>query len=241
MKKIFAFLASIGLFITSMVRAESCKPLVIVLMGPPGAGKGTHAVELSKKLNIPHISTGDLFRENLKNNTPLGKKANAFIEKGQLVPDELVIDMLFDRISKSDCSKGYILDGFPRTIKQAQELDSKLNKKVKLVAVNLDINDQPLVERITGRIVCKSCGTPFHKKYLPPQKSNICDNCQGELSQRKDDTEEVVKERLKIYHEQSQPVIDFYTAKNNVLYQVNADTSKENVFKNLVETLDHIK
>lgn len=237
MKKLFAFIASIGVFITGIVRAEATKPSVIILLGPPGAGKGTHAVELSKTLKLPHISTGDLFRENLNNKTSLGEKAKSYMEKGLLVPDDLVLDMLFDRISQKDCTKGYILDGFPRTLEQAKAFDARLDKKTKVITVNLDIDDEPLVERITGRIVCKNCGTPFHTKYLPPKKTGICDNCQGELYQRKDDTEEVVKERLKVYHTQTQPLIAYYKNKSGGFYEVKADESKETVFKNLVNTI----
>jgi adenylate kinase len=239
MKKFLAFIASIGMFITGMVRAENSKPLVIILLGPPGAGKGTHAVELSRKLNIPHISTGDLFRENLSNKTDLGLKAKSFMEKGQLVPDEIVNEMLNDRISKNDCKNGYILDGYPRTLEQAKSLE-KVVSKTKIVAINLNINDKPLVERITGRLMCKNCGSPFHKKFLPPKKEGICDYCQGELYQRKDDTEEVVKERLKVYHEQTQPLINYYKEKGNVLYEVNAAESKEVVFNSLVNTIKKI-
>lgn len=238
MKKILAFLASIGIFITGIVRADPPKPLVVVLLGPPGAGKGTHAVELSKKLSLPHISTGDLFRENLKNKTSLGEKAKGYMDKGLLVPDQIVLDMLFDRISQKDCASGYILDGFPRTIEQAKAFDEKIDKKAKAITINLDIEDKPLVERITGRVVCKSCGTPFHTKFLPPKKSGICDNCQGELYQRKDDTEEVVKERLKVYHDQTQPLIAFYKAKASGFFEVNADEGKDSVFKNLVDTIE---
>jgi adenylate kinase len=238
MKKFLAFIASIGIFITGIVRADAPKPLVVVLLGPPGAGKGTHAVELSKTLKLPHISTGDLFRENLKNKTSLGEKAKTYMEKGLLVPDELVLDMLFDRISQKDCSAGYILDGFPRTIEQAKAFDERLDKKTKAITVNLDIDDSPLIERITGRIVCKNCGAPFHTKYLPPKKAGVCDNCQGELTQRKDDTEEVVKERLKVYHTQTQPLIAFYKAKKSGFCEVKADEGKETVFKNLVDAIE---
>ena len=241
MKKILAFIASIGIFITGIVRAEPPKPMVVILLGPPGAGKGTHAVELSKTFKLPHISTGDLFRENINNKTSLGEKAKTYIEKGQLVPDELVLEMLFDRISKNDCASGYILDGFPRTLEQAKAFEERQDKNIKALTINLDIDDKPLVERITGRIVCKNCGTPFHTKFLPPKKAGVCDNCQGELYQRKDDTEEVVKERLKVYHDQTQPLIAFYKSKASGFSEVKADDTKETVFNNLVDTIRKTK
>lgn len=241
MKKLLAFIASIGVFITGIVKADTPKPTVVVLLGPPGAGKGTHAVELSKALNLPHISTGDLFRENLNKNTLLGQKAKSYMDKGALVPDELVLDMLFNRISDKDCNNGYILDGFPRTLEQAQSFDKKINTSAKMLVVNLAIDDQPLVERITGRIVCKNCGAPFHKKYLPPKTEGICDNCKGELYQRKDDTEAVVKERLVVYHTQTQPLIEYYKTKKSNLIDINANDNKEKVFENLLNTINKSK
>ena len=238
MKKILAIITSIGIFITGFVRAETPKPLVLVLLGPPGAGKGTYAVSLSKTLKLPHISTGDLFRDNLNKNTPLGKKAKSYMEKGELVPDDLVIDMLFDRIANKDCMKGYILDGFPRTIYQAESYDKRLNNKAKIIVIDLDIEDAPLIKRITGRIVCKECGSPFHKEFSPPKEPNKCDNCSGELYQRKDDTEKVVNERLKVYHKQTQPIIDFYKNKGNIIYKINAKGNKDVIFQNIMKSIN---
>lgn len=241
MKKLVTYLTSIGVFFTSLLKAEAPKQLVIILLGPPGAGKGTHAVELSKKLNLPHISTGDLFRENLSKNTSLGMKVKNIMNEGKLVPDELVVDMLFERISKDDCKKGYILDGYPRTLEQAKILDEKLKNRAEILAINIAIDDKPLIERITGRLVCKNCGVPYHKTFLPPKKENVCDNCQGELYQRKDDTEEVVKERLTVYHKQTEPVISYYKGKDKILYEVNGFEPKENVFNNLLSIIQKVK
>jgi len=246
MKRIFIiFLPLIVLFsyflIKTYFKADDMekveKPFVVILLGPPGAGKGTHAVELSKKLGLPHISTGDLFRENLKNNTQLGQKAKAYMEKGNLVPDDVVLDMLFARVSKEDCKKGYILDGFPRTIAQAKALKGKL-KDVDYIAINLQVEDEKLIERITNRIMCRSCGTPFHKIFLPPKEEGKCDKCGGELYQRDDDTEAVVKERLKVYHDQTEPLIEYYANEEKVLSNVDSRGAKDIVFNNLMDIID---
>lgn len=241
MKKLLTYLTSIGVFFTSLLKAEAAKPIVIILLGPPGAGKGTHAIELSKKLDLPHISTGDLFRENLSKNTSLGMKVKNIMNEGKLVPDDIVLDMLFERLAKDDCKKGYILDGFPRTLEQAQALDQKLKNSADLITINIAIEDSPLIERITGRLVCKNCGVPYHKTFLPPKKENVCDNCQGELYQRKDDTEDVVKERLSVYHKQTTPVLAYYKNKDKNFYEVNGFDSKEIVFKSLLNTIQQAK
>ena len=243
MKFLLTILTFIGVCLTGL-NAETpntSKPLVIIMMGPPGAGKGTQAMELAKKMHIPHISTGDLFRENLSQKTELGKKAKTFIDKGELVPDETVIGMLFDRINKPDCKKGFILDGFPRTVEQAKELDAKMGDRFKVVTLNLKIEDSPLIQRITGRLVCKDCGSLFHKKFLPPKVAGLCDKCKGPLYQRTDDTETVVKERLSVYHRQTEPLIGYYAKKANLLYQVNSNQDKEVVLKQLVETVEKIR
>ncbi len=214
-------------------------PVVIILLGPPGAGKGTHAQPLSKTLSIPHISTGDLFREHLKKETPLGKKAKGFIDQGKLVPDNLVLDMLFSRLSQDDCKKGYILDGFPRTLPQAQALQKKLPKEGKVLALHFAVPDAILIERIIGRLVCKQCGATFHKKNYPPKKKDTCDQCQGSLYVRSDDNEVAVKERLKIYHESAKPLLDFYNKKNS-LYEVNSEKGKQEVFEDVLQTIDAV-
>lgn len=192
----------------SMVHEED--PTVLIMLGPPGAGKGTQAVRLSEELKIPQISTGDLFRENLKNNTPIGEQARTYMNAGKLVPDELVLDMLFDRISKPDCRIGYILDGFPRTLPQAEALRERLGKKANPLALSLEVPDHVIVERLSGRIVCESCGAPYHKTANPPKSPGICDRCGGNLIQRKDDREEIVRERLEIYHKQTAPLKGYY-------------------------------
>jgi adenylate kinase len=181
----------------AMGRSEN-RPLVILLMGPPGSGKGTHAGPLSQHLNLPHISTGDLFREHIRTQTPLGQKAKSYMNKGNLVPDELVLDMLFERVAKPDCQQGYILDGFPRTLGQAKILDERLKKVARVVALNFKLSDPAIVERVCGRIACKDCGRPFHKKFDPPQEEMICDACHGPLYQRDDDKEEIICKRLQV-------------------------------------------
>jgi adenylate kinase len=211
------------------------------MMGPPGAGKGTQAVELAQKIKLPHISTGDLFREHLSQKTALGQKAKAFIDKGELVPDDLVINMLFERIAKADCKEGFILDGFPRTIEQAKALESKMQGRFRVITLNLQIADHPLVQRITGRLMCKKCGAPYHKKFLPPKVANTCDLCKGPLYQRADDTEAIVKERLSVYHKQTEPVISYFEKKPGSLYQINSDQEKEAVLKELLKTVEKIR
>lgn len=234
-KIFFSILAISGLFIGFTMKGFTEEKQAVILLGPPGAGKGTHAVELSKKIALPHISTGDIFRENVRNGTELGKKAKEFIDKGLLVPDAIVVDMLLKRISEKDCDKGYILDGFPRTIAQAEALDTFLTKnKVPTKVVDLEIADKLLVDRITGRLMCKSCGAPYHKTFVKPKVEGICDKCGGSLYQRADDTEAVVKERIAIYHKDSAPLIDFYK-KKGLLKAVDGSKDKEKVFAELVD------
>lgn len=219
---------------------ETNQKTIVILLGPPGSGKGTQAVRLSKELNIPHISTGDLFRENIKNNTDLGKKAKSFMDAGKLVPDELTLELLMDRVARPDCARGYLLDGFPRTIPQAEALDKYLSEKEKgarIVALNLQVPDEVIVGRIAGRLMCKNCPNIQHKETSPPAKEGVCDKCGGELYQRSDDKPEVVAQRLKAYHEQTQPLEEYY-AKKGLLTNVNGEQHPDQVFADLMKTLN---
>ena len=184
----------------------------IIMLGAPGAGKGTMASRLSERFGLPHISTGDIFRENIKNGTELGKKAKSYMDQGLLVPDELTCELVTDRIGQDDCKKGFILDGFPRTINQAEALTDALGKKGQQIdyAVNVIVSDEKIVSRMSGRRVCPKCGASYHLVTLPPKAEGICDKCGSELTQRADDDAETVKKRLNIYHEQTEPLIAYY-------------------------------
>lgn len=184
----------------------------IIMLGAPGAGKGTIASQMKERYNLPHISTGDIFRENIKNNTKLGMMAKTYIDKGAFVPDDVTTNITVDRISQEDCKNGFILDGFPRNFAQAKGLDEameKLGKKIDLVIL-VDATDKQITERLTGRRVCENCGEVYHIVNLPPKVEGVCDKCNGKLIHRKDDTEEVIADRLKTYHELTQPLIDYY-------------------------------
>ena len=185
-------------------------PLIIILLGPPGSGKGTQAKRLSKEFNIPQISTGDLFREHMAAVTPIGLEAKEFMSKGQLVPDEIVLGMLFDRIAKEDCSKGYLLDGFPRTVAQADQLFARRKDAGVILAISLEVPDEVIVKRAAGRVVCRQCGAIYHRENAPPKNGTICDLCGGEVYRRADDEEKVVRERLRVYHELTQPLIHYF-------------------------------
>ena len=188
----------------------------IVLLGPPGAGKGTQAKSISNKYSIPHISTGDIFRKNISENTPLGIEAKSYIDKGLLVPDEVTINMVNDRLSMDDCKNGYLLDGFPRTVEQAEALDKFLSERGEKLdtALLIEVPSNFIVERMTGRRVCPSCGASYHVKFNPPVVEGKCDVCGSDLIQRKDDTMEIVQDRLNVYEAQKQPLIDLYRNKN---------------------------
>ena len=211
----------------------------LVLLGPPGAGKGTQASAIISKYSIPHISTGDIFRENIKKGTDLGKQVEAYMNKGLLVPDELVVSIVKDRLTKEDCKEGFLLDGFPRTVNQAEALDEELkNMNLKLdKVINIQVGKDILIERAIGRRICKNCGATFHIKFNPPKEENVCDKCGGELHQRYDDTVETVEKRIEVYHEQTKPLIDYYDKKGLLL---NVDGSKpvEEVFNEIIASLE---
>ena len=210
----------------------------IIMLGAPGAGKGTQAKMIAEKYGLPHISTGDIFRANIKNATELGKEAKEYMDKGLLVPDELTVRLLLDRVAKDDCRNGYVLDGFPRTIPQAEVLDEELSKLGEKVdyAVNVDVPDENIVNRMSGRRACLSCGATYHVVSIPPKKEGICDVCGSELVLRDDDKPETVQKRLKVYHEQTQPLIDFYE-KKGVLRSVDGTLPMEEVFTAITEIL----
>ena len=210
----------------------------IIMLGAPGAGKGTQAKRIAEKYNIPHVSTGDIFRANIKNGTELGKEAKKYMDAGALVPDELTVRILLDRVSQEDCRDGYVLDGFPRTIPQAQVLDEELGKLGESIdhAINVDVPDEAIVARMSGRRACPACGATYHIVNIPPKKEGICDACGGELILRDDDKPETVQKRLDVYHEQTQPLEDFYRNKG-VLKNVDGTRSMEEIFEEIVSIL----
>ena len=210
----------------------------IIMLGAPGAGKGTQAKKIAAKYSIPHVSTGDIFRANIKNGTELGMKAKSFMDAGGRGPDEITIGMLLDRIHEADCVNGYVLDGFPRTIPQAEALDAALTAKGEAVdfAINVEVPDENIINRMSGRRACVGCGATYHIKYNPTKVEGICDVCGEKLILRDDDKPETVKNRLSVYHEQTQPLIDFY-AKKNVLAEVDGTKDMEEVFEDIVKIL----
>ncbi len=205
----------------------------LVLLGAPGAGKGTQASNLAEMLQVPHISTGDIFRANMRENTPLGVKAKSYMDQGLLVPDELTVDLVMDRLAQEDCRNGYILDGFPRTIAQADALAAKETLDA---AVNIDVEDSAIIDRMGGRRVCPACGESYHVKYNPPKKEGVCDKCGQALIVRKDDVPETVQKRLEVYHEQTAPLISYYE-KQGKLITVNGAQAPSQVTASIMEAL----
>ena len=211
----------------------------IIMLGAPGAGKGTQAKMIAKEYGIPHISTGDIFRANIKEGTELGKEAKTYMDAGQLVPDELTVKILLDRVAKDDCKDGYVLDGFPRTIPQAEVLEdalTKLGDKIDF-AIDVDVPDENIVRRMGGRRACVTCGATYHIEHIPPKTEGVCDACGSELILRDDDKPETVSNRLKVYHDQTQPLIDFYT-KKGVLKSVDGTIDMMDVFASIKAILD---
>lgn len=210
----------------------------IIMLGAPGAGKGTQAKMIAEKYGVPHVSTGDIFRANIKNGTELGMEAKKYMDQGLLVPDELTVKILLDRVANEDCKNGYVLDGFPRTIPQAEVLDKALTELGDQIdyAINVDVPDENIVRRMGGRRACLSCGATYHIEHVPPKKEGICDTCGQELVLRDDDKPETVKNRLNVYHEQTQPLIDFYS-KKGVLKTVDGTVDMKDVFEAIVALL----
>ncbi len=209
-----------------------------ILLGPPGAGKGTQADTIVKEFSIPHISTGDIFRKNIKEGTVLGKKAKEYMDQGLLVPDELTVELVKDRLLDEDCKNGFLLDGFPRTIFQADALEDALkdmNQSLDYV-VNIEVRKELLIERAVGRRVCKDCGQTYHMTFNKPTVEGVCDNCKGELLQRKDDTEETVTKRINVYQEQTEPLIEYYTNKG-IIVNIDGEKPIAEVGKNIVAKL----
>lgn len=205
-------------------------PTYVILMGPPASGKGTQAERLQKTLGLPHVASGDLFRYNLKNETALGMKAKTYMDKGELVPDDITIAMVLDRLSRDDCEKGALLDGFPRTLAQAEALDDALaaeGNRINLV-LNIQVPEEELIARVTGRRLCRSCGASYHIKFMPPKDPGVCDKCGGELYQRDDDTEETARRRLEVYAAQTKPLIAYYDNQGG-LVNIDGDRSVDAV------------
>ncbi len=210
----------------------------IIMLGAPGAGKGTQAKMIAEKYGIPHISTGDIFRSNIKDGTELGMEAKKYMDQGLLVPDELTVKILLDRVARADCRNGYVLDGFPRTIPQAEVLDQALEKIGDQIdfAVNVSVPDENIVKRMSGRRACVGCGATYHIEHIPPKKEGICDTCGMELTLREDDKPETVQNRLNVYHSQTQPLIEFYQ-KKGILQTVDGTVDMKAVFDAIVAIL----
>ena len=214
----------------------------LIILGAPGAGKGTQAESITGKYGIPHISTGDIFRENIKAHTALGKEAKGYIDAGNLVPDELTVRIVEDRLKEPDCENGFILDGFPRTIGQAESLDRTMvadGKKI-TAAINIDVKDEAIIERLSGRRVCKNCGESCHVIFAPPAVEGVCDKCGGELHQREDDVPEVIKSRLAVYHSQTEPLIGYYRQKG-IFHAIKGREEISDTTKDMFLVLERLK
>jgi len=216
--------------------------MFFILLGAPGAGKGTQADIIVKEMSLPHVASGDLFRHALKNGTDLGKQAESYMKAGKLVPDEITIKMILERIAKDDCKSGCVFDGFPRTLEQARALDVALEKQGKAIekAIYIEVPESVLLDRLTGRWVCRTCQAPFHQKNQPPKKEGVCDKCEGELYQRADDKEETIKERLKVYFAQTMPLLEYYDKKGR-LFRCNGNQHRNEVGKDIVKFLKGLK
>ena len=210
----------------------------LILLGAPGAGKGTQAKMIAEKFGIPHISTGDIFRANIQKGTELGAEAKKYMDQGLLVPDELTVKILLDRVAQDDCGKGYVLDGFPRTIPQAKVLDEALEKLGEKIdyAVDVDVADEHIVKRMSGRRACLKCGATYHVEHIPPRQEGVCDSCGSDLVLRDDDKPETVMNRLKVYHDQTQPLIEYYGQKG-ILRKVDGTMEMQDVFHAIVDLL----
>ena len=206
---------------------------VLILLGPPGAGKGTQANRLAEERSLPHVSTGDLFRENLAQETDIGRRAKTYMNAGKLVPDEIVLEMLFERVARPDCAQGYVLDGFPRTMPQAEALQARLPESEDVRAISLEVPDEVVTRRLCGRLTCSQCGHMYHVDFQPPRAAGVCDECGGELVRRPDDEPEVIRERLSVYSAETAPLIDFY-AGLGLLHRVDGDQKPSDVFDAIV-------
>ncbi|HHT87586.1 MAG TPA: adenylate kinase [Clostridiales bacterium] len=211
----------------------------VILLGAPGAGKGTQAKRIAADYDIPHISTGDIFRENIKNNTQLGLRAKEYMDQGLLVPDELVLELIMDRFKAPDCKNGYVLDGFPRTIPQAKALDKALEENNDSIeyAINVDVADEVIIDRMAGRRACLSCGRTYHIKTLKPKTEGICDYCNSNLVLRDDDKPDTVKKRLAVYHEQTQPLLEYYD-KKGILYNVDGTGGIDKIYNDIIRIIE---